>query len=150
MVCELVESEALVVLAWLLRVGQVMDAELVEVTHDDGVRPLRVRHGVRVGLRLLERCDLAPLASLGLVEADAQGLLLDKGLCVGDDDVDVATGDSVLLETDGGSDILHADDIAKEFQPEALGVFFLIAAAGPFSGELACCALLLCGGLCHG
>jgi len=74
MLCEIVEGERGVVFAGIGGV-QVMDAELVEVTDDDGVRPLGVRHRIRMGLRLLERGNLAVLAGLGLVRRNAEGLL---------------------------------------------------------------------------
>jgi len=72
-----------------------------------------------------------------------QGLLLDEGLRVRDDDVDVAAVDGVLIEADGGGDILHSDDFPEELQPEALRIFLLIAATVPLGGEVTGGALLL-------
>lgn len=133
---QFVESEADEVLPGLLGVAAVMVAKLIEVAHDDGVRTLHVRHGVCVRFSPIERRDLAALASLILVQVGPERLLFDEDLSIRNDNADVASVDGVPPEADGGGDILHPDDVLEELQPEALRVFFLVAAVLPLRCEV--------------
>lgn len=115
---------------------QVVDSEVVEVADDDRVRALRVAQGIRVPLGLAERGHGHALARLGLVQVDTEGLLLDHGLGVADNNVDEPALSGAVLEPDVGGHILHADHVTQQLEPERGRVALLVAATGPLLREL--------------
>ena len=154
------ESEAVVLLVevleeddlWLaIGLLHVIDIPRTEIADHNPTRALGVWEFGSIAFGLLERREQRAIGLRdGLAEVDMAAFLLNEHLGRRDIAVNkagVAEFD-LPFEGDEVADVLDAEDIGEQVEPELLAFAFLVTAVGPVGLKLQRCAILL--GLVHG